>query len=128
MYKRSEIPPYFFIGVLYCSEITTPPSSVRNFPFLNYSARPRTLLKARVRRLRYFMTNFIFKTFKKHPPPLSRSEESHHKVLACITRHFSDFQGVSISIYPKIFAIIELLKKARIFLYQLRIVKERRII
>nr|DAG55491.1 MAG TPA: hypothetical protein [Caudoviricetes sp.] len=35
-YKHSEIPPCFFIGALYCSDITTPPSSVHNFPFLNF--------------------------------------------------------------------------------------------
>ena len=28
--------PYFFIGVSYYSDITTPPSSVHNFPFLKF--------------------------------------------------------------------------------------------
>ncbi len=33
---------------MYHSDITTPPFSVHDFPFLKYSARPRTLLKASV--------------------------------------------------------------------------------
>lgn len=48
------------------------------------------------------------------PAPFSWQGEPPQGVSLYHTRHFSDFQGVSISIYPKIFAIIELLKKARI--------------
>ena len=47
VYKRSEY-PLFFIGDMYRSDITTPPFFARDFPFLNFLERPRTLLKARV--------------------------------------------------------------------------------
>ncbi|CAD0171118.1 protein of unknown function [Streptococcus thermophilus] len=55
------------------------------------------------------------------PAPFSCLGEPRQGVVLHRTPIFQVFYRVSISIYPKIFAIIELLKKARIFLYQLRI-------
>ncbi|MBT0890442.1 hypothetical protein, partial [Streptococcus lutetiensis] len=64
------------------------PFFARDFPFLNFLERPRTRLKARVWRGKGISYVITFKLIKNDPRPLSRVKESHHKVLACITRHF----------------------------------------
>ncbi|WP_270336454.1 hypothetical protein, partial [Streptococcus infantarius] len=54
-----EIIEPIFIRGLYHSGITTPPSFARDFPFLKYSARPRTLLKTCVWRFNTREYNYI---------------------------------------------------------------------
>ncbi len=60
--------------------------------------------------------------FKCTPAPILPSGEPRQGVVLHHAQLFPVFNRVSIPIYANVFAIIELLKKIRIFLYQLRIV------
>lgn len=90
--------PLIFIGVSYCSDITTPPAFARDFPFLNYSARPITRLKARVWRFNTREYNYIQDVLKWPPPPILGQGEPPQGIRLYHAPFFQNLKGCHITL------------------------------